>query len=199
MRPFVGLGGPTGKQDTRLDDQAPTLFDGVQVSHTVSSTFSAHWQAAVDGLAPETMAFELGRLARFDDNVASEALALFLEADGEEASRRAAALDQARARAKRGGVDFDAARDAPQAPRNLPALLGGIAKRVASGKARPGAHSGGATEDKAVPADDGALLRTFTGAPKDGDALAWALPVCAPTCVETKSSTRLQCERIRMF
>ena len=32
-----------------------------------------------------------------------------------------------------------------------------------------------------MPADDGALLRAFTGAPKDGDALAWALPVCAPT------------------
>ena len=158
-----------------------TAADAVARLGPLAQTAWANCVAAVDGLAPETMAFELGRLARLNDAVASEALALFLEADGEEASRRAAALDQARARAKRGGVDFDAARDAPQAPRNLPALLGGIAKRVASGKARPGAASGGPTEDRAVPADDGALLRTFTGAPKDGDALAWALPVCAPT------------------
>ncbi|KAH8063017.1 DUF3441-containing protein [Aureococcus anophagefferens] len=123
-----------------------TAADAVARLGPLAKTAWATCVAAVDGLAPETMAFELGRLARLDDAVAAEALALFLEADGEEASRRAAALD--------------------------------AAQRWRSGGARPGAAA--PTEDKAVPADDGAA-RAFTGAPKDGDALAWALPVCAPT------------------
>ncbi|KAH8075387.1 DUF3441-containing protein [Aureococcus anophagefferens] len=127
-----------------------TAADAVARLGPLAKTAWATCVAAVDGLAPETMAFELGRLARLDDAVAAEALALFLEADGEE-SQRAAVLDAAReARRRRTSAR------APQAPRNLPALLGGIAKRVASGKARPGAAA--PTEDKAVPADDGALL-----------------------------------------
>lgn len=132
----------------------------------------------LDGAA---MAYELHRVADLnDDEKATGVFANFLDADASEQTRCEQRREAADARAKRTGLPSDFV----DAPRNLPALLSGICRRVArgaSGDGWRGGHSKATTTGVSIEGCDADHVGRLTGTPRAGDVLMEAIAVCCPT------------------
>ena len=133
------------------------------------------------------MAYELHRVADLNDDAkAAGVFSEFLKADVEERERGDRRRNEAAAREKRTGI----ASDFVEAPRNLPALLSGICRRVMRGDAQKTTKSTGITID----GDDAEHVARLTGTPLPTDVLEEAVAVCCPTsaCRGFAHSLKLQ-------
>jgi len=141
----------------------------------------ARCRSHIPELDAAAMAYELHRVADLnDDEKATGVFANFLDADASERTRCEQRREAADARAKRTGLPSDFA----DAPRNLPALLSGICRRVArgaSGDGWRGGHSKATTTGVSIEGCDADHVGRLTGTPRAGDVLMEAIAVCCPT------------------
>jgi hypothetical protein len=141
----------------------------------------------VPSLDEAAMAYELHRVADLNDDAkAAGVFSEFLKADVEERERNDRRRNEAAARAKRTGI----ASDFVEAPRNLPALLSGICRRVMRGDAQVKKATNGIVID----GDDAEHVARLTGTPLSTDVLEEAVAVCCPTsaCRGFAHSLKLQ-------
>ena len=133
------------------------------------------------------MAYELHRVADLEDDAkAAQVFSEFLKADVEERERNDRRRNEAAARAKRTGVPSDFV----EAPRNLPALLSGICRRVMRGDAQQKTKATGLV----IEGTDEDHVARLTGTPLATDVLEEAVAVCCPTsaCRGFAHSLKLQ-------
>ena len=133
------------------------------------------------------MAYELRGVADLEDDAkAAGVFSEFLKADVEERERNDRRRNEAAARAKRTGVPSDFV----EAPRNLPALLSGICRRVMRGDTQQKTKSTGLV----IAGNDEDHVARLTGTPLSTDVLEEAVAVCCPTsaCRGFAHSLKLQ-------
>ncbi|CAH0374438.1 unnamed protein product [Pelagomonas calceolata] len=141
----------------------------------------------IPALDEAAMAYELHRVADLNDDAkACQVFEAFLTADVEERERNDRRRNEAAAREKRTGI----ASDFVEAPRNLPALLSGICRRIARGDAPKTTKSAGIV----IEGDDAEHVARLTGTPLPTDSLTEAVAVCCPTsaCRGFAHSLKLQ-------
>ncbi|KAJ8612868.1 hypothetical protein CTAYLR_002046 [Chrysophaeum taylorii] len=184
----------TTKTTTR---EAVVLLNG-DVERTIenlSAAKRAAWDLVAELIDPDVlphMSFELKFLAEeMCDDDAVDALDKLRANELEARDKRAARLAEARAIEKRGGVS----RSAPEQPRNIPAMLNGISRRLVNQRRRKVDHQ--EQEDASsstVPTDvdDVAAVAPFTGRPVAEDAILGAVVVCAPSAATRAYSHKLK-------
>lgn len=151
----------------------------------LSATKRGAWDrlaSLLDADAKASMSFELKFVAdEMCDEDAVEALELVRQIEVEAVENLEARRAEAKAIEKRGGVPPVLR----EQPRNLPALLSGISRRLVNDRKKRQDNEANNLSDvghaEAPETDDGVALTELTGRPAAGSELLDAVVVCAPT------------------